>query len=112
MDRESYKVGKKFKFGNNLILLPKQKYIRVDDMINQLSSENRYLFHSDNKHIDKIMAYVSSELDLPYSPKHIRTQLKLYAEEHYDDLKVFCQKISTAPPYRPTSIYQYQITTT
>ena len=73
------------------MLLPKQKYIHVDDMINRLSSENRYLFCCDYKHVDKIMAHVSSELDLPYSAKHIRTQLKLYAEEHYEDLQVFAK---------------------
>ena len=38
------------------------------------------------------MAYVSFELDIHYSAKHIRTQLKLYAEEHYDELLVFAKK--------------------
>ena len=104
MDRESYKVGKYFKYGNNLMILPKQKYIHSDDMINRLSSENRYLFWSEDKHVDKIMAYVCSELELPYSGKHLRTQLKLYAEEHYDALQVFAKK------FESTSICKNKIT--
>ena len=61
------------------MVLPKQKYICVDDMINRLSSENRSLFCSNDKHLDKIMAY----------GLHIRTQLKLYAVEHNGELLVF-----------------------
>ena len=40
MDRAAYKIRKQFKFGNNLMTIPKKKYIPVDDMINRPTSEN------------------------------------------------------------------------
>ena len=104
MDRASYKIGKKFKRGNNLMTISKQKYILVDDMINHLTSENCYLYSSDEKHVDKIMTFVCHELDLAYSTKHLRMQMKLYPEEHFESLKIFAKKYLMQ---RNVSLHQY-----
>ena len=72
--------------------IPKQKYILADDMINHLTSKNCYLYSSDEKHVDKIKTFVCHELDLFYSAKHLRMQMKLYAEEHFASLEIFVKK--------------------
>ena len=86
------KISGKLKYGNNLLRISKQQYIKVENMVDRLSSENRYLYKATDDTKEKILDYIISELNLGYSAKHVKTQIKLYVQENIEDLQTLTVK--------------------
>ena len=53
--------------------------------MDRLSSENRYLYKATDDTEKKILDYIISELNLGYSVKHVKTQIKLYVQENIEE---------------------------
>ena len=85
-DKLASKISRKLKYGNNLLRISKQQYIKVENMVDRLSSENRYLYKATDDTEEKILDYIISELNLGYSANHVDTQIKLYVQENLEDL--------------------------
>ena len=85
-DKLASKLSRKLKYGNNLLQISKQQYIKVENMVDRLSSKNRYLYKATDDTEEKILDYIISALNLGYSANHMKTQIKLYVQENLEDL--------------------------
>ena len=91
-DKLASKISRKLKYGNNLLRISKQQYIKVENMVDRLSSENRYLYKAPNDTEEKILEYIFGELNLGYNAKDVKTQIKLYVQENLEDLRTLTHK--------------------